>query len=480
MNAALKSLMAAAAACADIAHAAPPVSLHPDNPHYFLFRGRPTLLISSGEHYGALLNAEFDCKKYLDTLAEDGLNLTRTFSGVYAEPAGAFNIACNTLAPASGQLLCPWARSDTPGYAGGGCKFDLEKWDPEYFKRLHQFVSYAAQKGVVVEFTLFCTMYSDEMWNLSPMNASNNVNGIGGVGRLDVFTGSDPRLFECQKQLVRKIVRELAPYDNVMYEICNEPYFNNVQDSWQRAVSAVITETEKELGVSHLITQNIANQRKKITDPDPNVSVFNFHYAFPPDTVAENYALNKPIGDNETGFNGTADGHYRMEAWCFILSGGALFNNLDYSFAVGFEDGTYDFPRDSQPGGGGPALRRQLGFLASFMSRIDFVKMSPAGNAFSAEASGGGKPVQAALRAANGVIAAYVKDAASCRAVMPEQFCRAEWFDAAQCRQLETVPQHRAENGIAVLNVPQGGSGEYALILTPVSMPQQNSGPKNN
>src|SRR5688500_16810864 len=28
--------------------AAEPIKLHPDNPHYFLFRGRPTLLITSG------------------------------------------------------------------------------------------------------------------------------------------------------------------------------------------------------------------------------------------------------------------------------------------------------------------------------------------------------------------------------------------------------------------------------------------------
>jgi hypothetical protein len=28
----------------------PPIALHPDNPHYFLFRGKPTVLITSAEH----------------------------------------------------------------------------------------------------------------------------------------------------------------------------------------------------------------------------------------------------------------------------------------------------------------------------------------------------------------------------------------------------------------------------------------------
>ena len=67
---------------------AEPLALHPDNPHYFLFRGKPTVLVTSGEHYGAVLNPDFDYVKYLDELNADGLNLTRTFSGVYCEAAG--------------------------------------------------------------------------------------------------------------------------------------------------------------------------------------------------------------------------------------------------------------------------------------------------------------------------------------------------------------------------------------------------------
>src|SRR4051812_28099142 len=60
-----------------------PLALHPENPHYFLFREKAAVLITSGEHYGAVLNLDFDYVKYLDTLAADGLNLTRTFSGAY-------------------------------------------------------------------------------------------------------------------------------------------------------------------------------------------------------------------------------------------------------------------------------------------------------------------------------------------------------------------------------------------------------------
>src|SRR5439155_4898504 len=64
---------------------AQPIKLHPDNPHYFFFRGRPTILITAGEHYGAVLNLDIDYIRYLDVLKAHGFNLTRAFSGTYRE-----------------------------------------------------------------------------------------------------------------------------------------------------------------------------------------------------------------------------------------------------------------------------------------------------------------------------------------------------------------------------------------------------------
>ncbi len=57
------------------------LAIHPDNPHYFLWRGRPAVLIGSGEHYGVLMNLDFDYRRYFDTLAAEGMMLTRVFSG---------------------------------------------------------------------------------------------------------------------------------------------------------------------------------------------------------------------------------------------------------------------------------------------------------------------------------------------------------------------------------------------------------------
>src|SRR5207253_2627442 len=66
---------------------------------------------------------------------------------------------------------------------------------------------------------------------------------------------------------------------------------------------------------------------------------------------------------------------YRTEGWDFILAGGALYNNLDYSFTARHPDGKFlDY---KSPGGGSPDLRRQLKVLNDFINSFDFVKMAP-------------------------------------------------------------------------------------------------------
>ena len=172
------------------------------------------------------------------------------------------------------------------------------------------------------------------------------------------------------------MVAELRDYDNVIYEICNEPYFAGVSLEWQALIARTIVEAEASTPARHLIAQNIANHQQRILQPDQNVSVFHFHYARPPVTVAMNYGLNRVIGLDETGFDGTLDSVYRIQAWDFLLAGGAHYNNLDYSFAVGNEDGSQRVAGD-QPGGGSPELRRQLQTLLRFFNGFDFVRMHP-------------------------------------------------------------------------------------------------------
>jgi hypothetical protein len=172
--------------------------------------------------------------------------------------------------------------------------------------------------------------------------------------------------------MVRKIVNELRDYNNVYYEVCNEPYERpGLTGHWNDRIIAVIADAETDLEHKHLIAQGVAARSAKIHDPNPRVSIFNFHAARP-ESVTLNYGLKKPIADDETAaFN--LPQHIRAEAWQFLLAGGAVFDHLDLSFAVGHEDGTL---KGNGPASG-PEFRRQLQILNEFMKSLDFVRMKP-------------------------------------------------------------------------------------------------------
>lgn len=376
-----------------------PIRLHPENPHYFLYRGEALALVTSAEHYGAVLNREFDYTRYLDTMAAEGMNYTRIFSGYYSEKQGSFGIENNTLAPSEGQLLAPWLRSDQPGYANGGNKFDLERWDPAYFERLKSFISYAEEKEIIVELTLFCSFYNTN-WEYSPLHADNNINGLQRVEQGVVNTLNNGELLALQEQMVRKLVSELNDFDNLFFEIQNEPYadhpvvsaplnpllrdwdknWQNRVDlasaeslAWQAHMTEVIVDEESKLAKKHLVAQNYCNYGYPLESVHPGVSILNFHYAYP-EAVSRNYGYDRAIGFDESGFSGNTDEAYRRQAWKFMMAGGSLFNSLDYSFFVGAEDGT---GKNNAPGGGSPALRAQLRILKEFVHSFDLRRLRP-------------------------------------------------------------------------------------------------------
>ena len=363
-----------------------PLSLHPKNRHYFLFRGKPAILVGSGV-YGAVVHRDFDYVVYLDELRRLGLNQTRLFTGSYvARSSSAGDHYQDSLVPRD-RLLAPWARSDTPGYALGGNKFDLERWDPEYFTRLRHFVAEAGKRGIVVEVVFFSANYGDWNWSASPLHADNNVNGVGGVAANDAYRlDGDAGLLRAQERLVEKIVRELNRVDNVYYEPLNEPYhaacphgveFCAPPAAWEERMIGLIDRTDRSLGRRHLIARNVGNVGFAIAAEHPAVSILNFHYA-KPQAARANYRLRRAIAHDETGFRGPADHPYRTEGWEFLLAGGSVFSNLDWSFTAEAEAGTHPLPQDFHYGGGGAPLRNQLAFLKRFLESFDLVRLRPA------------------------------------------------------------------------------------------------------
>jgi hypothetical protein len=465
-----------------------PISLDPRNPHYFLLHGKTIALVTSGEHYGAVLNPDFNFHKYLDTLQADGLNYTRLFGGSYVEvPSQSFGIKRNTLAPPGNRLLLPWARSTEPGYAGSGNKFDLEKWDPAYFERLHDFLGEADRHNVVVEISLFSSQYGDVQWAISPFNAANNVNHT--TAALDLKTVNtlhNGNVLALQERYVRKLVREANAFPNVTFEIQNEPWSDHPQltdvvnpylftgrdqypnsievadeDSiaWQTRVAQWITSEEAQLPHHHLIAQNYSNFRLPVRKLIDGVSIVNFHYAYP-EAVTLNYGLGKAIAYDETGFLGHSDDAYRRQAWNFMLAGGSTFDSLDYSFTLGFEDGTDTAPNG--PGGGSPTLRKQLGILQRFLSALPLEEMTPDSQAVT-HAEG---VTPHSLSSTHGIYAVYLDGNGPSRLVLhlPKGTYQVEWLDTVS-GETRNVTKLQSDGTDSTLETPVFENG-IALRLT--------------
>ncbi len=367
---------------------AEPIRPHPDNPHYYLFRGRPTVLVTSAEHYGAVINRAFNYNAYLDALKSRGLNYTRIYPAAFIEPEGTF-LAENTLAPKSKDLIQPWARSQTPGYRSGGNRFDLDHWDQEYFRRLKDFLAQADARGIVVEICFF-NAQNRGSWPMSPLFWKNRIQAEERIDDYNaVQTLKHPDLVRRQEEFVRRIVQEVNSFDNVILEICDEPTVYGTPAAlagpWIGHLVEVVKKTESGLPKKHLLGQQmmgaIGGPIDFTSNPDVSVIVTQYIWETPDEQIGGMNALdhvydrNKPIDLNETGYypldswyEGDKAGDVRVEAWEFMVGGGSSFNNLNAMYTV----------RD--PAGkaseNAPVLETMQS-LKQFIEGFDFLKMQP-------------------------------------------------------------------------------------------------------
>jgi hypothetical protein len=346
---------------------ADPVKVWNSNPHYFFYKDKPLVLITSDHHYGAVIDRDFDFAKYLDFLAAQGMNLTRIYPGGMFEPPGKYVVG-SPLGPRPGRQILPWAKSAQTGANSAlaepcqpSYRFDLDKWNPEYFSRLKTFVEMANRKDIVVEVAFFNGMYAD-CWPLMAMYHGNNIQNIGQYEANDcgLFTTMDSRnegVVRYQKAYIAKITTELNEYDNVIFDLCDEPSLVGQPDGniivmpdskvapWLLAMKDAFLKAQEPLPKKHILGQTVQNL-------SPDLSRASWCEWLPTEYVTpagkaidKDYAANKPIVDVESDFFGYGlTGAYtvddiRVEGWWFMLRGGAGFINLNGEYRHGQETG---------------------------------------------------------------------------------------------------------------------------------------------
>ncbi len=388
---------------------AAPISVHPDNPKYFLFRGRPLVLLAATEHYGSVVNRAFDFERYLADAADKRQTMTRTFL-LFREQQSSRNPS-SPIKPESPDFITPYPRVGTAKAADGEPAYDLDQWNPEYFSRLRRFLECASRRGIVVELTLFSNTYADGVWALNPLRASNNLQKVGAVEWQDYTSLANRPLNERQFAYVEKIIEETSGFDNVYYEICNEPgggFAGHASpsdvDAWQAEVGRVARAALKRLGRTHLVVGSQAfSYVPKFTQPldatfaDKTFDAVNVHPL--PGTVLGGRTYNmgnfmskelalaevaafcraaaadpKPVildEDNCASIYRDPTGWtiHRKRAWIAAMSL-AHYDYIDFSITVGSETGTKE---------SNAAIRTWFGHLSEFVHARDLVhaKLAP-------------------------------------------------------------------------------------------------------
>jgi len=389
------------------------IKQHGANPKLFEYNGKPVVLLCATEHYGAVMNRPFDFQKYVGECIDKKQNYTRLFL-LFRELQCANN-PYSPCKPETPDYVAPYRRTG-PGLACDGLpQYDLEKWNDEFFERLHAYLALCEQSDIIVEVTLFSDSYSQTLFELTPMCAENNINGLPHIDFRQAMSLQVEALVAYQKKYVEKIVTELNRYSNFFFEVCNEPCsFDpgvvdaDSVDAWQREIICIIRRAEASLPNRHMIAAQQSwyferddTEYKNVFCPTDrmfdsmDIDIANVHplqqylyrdgvydlglfmskqlrleqlKRFCLDTYGEDRAVNIDEDNIASAFkDAEAWTIQRKRAWVSIMCG-AHYDYIDFSIQCHCPDGTAESRRH---------IRTWMKHLQEYISEMDIVSCRP-------------------------------------------------------------------------------------------------------
>ena len=219
-----------------------PLRVHPQNPRYFADAAGRAVYLTGSHTWDTLQDmgetdppAKFDYDAYLDFLTRYNHNFIRLWRWDL--------VSWDTHEEKTPRHFFvaphPWARTGPGNALDGKPKFDLTKFDEDFFDRLRTRVAAAGDRGIYVSVMLhegWGLWHMPKGWQADPFHPANNINGTGSYLKADMpgmqlFTLASPKAVALQEAYVRKVIDTVNDLDNVLYEIANESD-NNTTD-WQ-------------------------------------------------------------------------------------------------------------------------------------------------------------------------------------------------------------------------------------------------------
>lgn len=387
-----------------------PLKASPGNPNYFTdYSGRAILLTGSHtwENFQDIYSEEnlpkLDWKEYLDMMESKRHNFMRFW--VWEHPYGSsWSTMPITIEP------MPYQRVGKERAFDGRPKFDLSKWNDDYFRRLRERVMDAGARGIYVSVMLFQGWSLNKMgikgtdpFNSHPFNIANNINGVDvkdkGIDRQDLPTLhslGNKEVLKRQEAYVRKVIETVNDLDNVLYEIINE----GGTTEWCYHMIDFIHETEKKMPKQHMVGLGT-----RVGPPMLNRELWESPadyisptweppgWAAPGASAVDDYGNNPPLNKGnkvciiDTDHLWGYGGHY-VWAWKSFMRGlNPIFmdswkripgrmtpKEMDFAFVTGEITRLDRYYPDYE------TLRDNMGYINDLARRVDLIHMKPRGD----------------------------------------------------------------------------------------------------
>lgn len=356
-----------------------PLRVHPENPRYFTDGTGKAIYLTGSHTWNNLVDMgpsdpppRFDFPACLEWMVSLNHNFMRMWTwesttwDTTGNSPGQRKEKAHTAAPH------PWARTGPGKALDGKPKFDLTRYDPEYFGRLRTRVAAAGEKGIYVSVMLFegwGMQFAPGAWESHPFHSANNVNNINGDlnsdGKgLEVHTLENREITVLQEAYVRKVIDTVNDLDHVLYEISNENHPPSTE--WQYHMIDFIHKYERNKPKQHPVGMTFQYRGGK------NSTLFES----PAEWVSPNheggYRDDPPAADGRKVVLSDTDHLWGIggnQAWVwksFLRGHNPLFMDPYKGRVLGGElDPKFD------------PVRRSLGYTLRYANRMNFTEMKP-------------------------------------------------------------------------------------------------------